>query len=107
MVQLTQRTSEPGPKTLLWVLFLLTPTLVALGASAALARQSPSVSALWFLYETSRLFGYMGIVVAAFLTLRLTSRHVVSRRLSLLVIASIACTALILWYAASLVKNLP
>jgi hypothetical protein len=68
--------SKSGLRPLLWIAFLSLPSLLAFSASAVLSQQGPyPASALWFLYVVSRLFGYMGMVIAASLTIGIGIRR--------------------------------
>lgn len=100
MSDVMPNTTDAGPSVFFWVLFFLVPTLLAVLASALMTRDVKRVSGLWFLYEVSRLVGYMGIVIAAGLTISAAVRRVSSTLLIVLMTLSIGGAALLLWCAA-------
>ena len=67
----------------------MVPTLLAVLASALMTRDVKRVSGLWLLYEASRLVGYIGIVIAAGLTISAAVRRVSSILLIVLMTLSI------------------
>ena len=72
-----QATHPAGSKWLFGVLFFLIPSLLAFAWASALSRSASPASALWFLYEVSRLFAYIGIVIATGLSLGIAIRGTV------------------------------
>jgi hypothetical protein len=100
-----QATHAPGSKWLFGILFFLIPSLLALVWVSALSRNASPASALWFLYEVSRLCAYIGIVIATGVTLGIAIRRTASRLFVALMILSIGSAALLVWYAAHILKS--
>ena len=98
-----QATHAAALKWLFGIPFFLIPSLLA---SAWVSSLSPSsASALWFLYEISRLFAYIGIVIATGLTLGFAIRRTVSGLFVALMILSIGSAALLVWYRAHIFRR--
>jgi len=70
-----QATHPAGSKWLFGALFFLIPSLLAFAWVSALSRNASPASALWFLYEVSRLLAYIGIIIATGLTLGIAIRR--------------------------------
>jgi len=95
-----------GPGAFWLTLLLVTPSVVSVFASAALAREAgfPS-SALWFLYNDSLYIGCVGVVVAAILTVVKAVQGQISRVFVWLMSASIVGAVFLLWYAHHVYRN--
>ncbi len=87
------------------ILFLLTPSGLAFICAFALSRNASPASAVWFLYEVSRLIAFVGIVTATAFTLGFAIRRVTSGVFLALMIVSIGSAALLLWYAAHIFRG--
>lgn len=92
--------SKSGLRPLLWIAFLSLPSLLAFSASAGLSQQGAYASALWFLYVVSRLFAYIGMLIAASLTIGIGIRRSASALFLILMALSVSGSALLLWYAS-------
>ena len=73
-----QATHPAGSKWLFGIPFFLIPSLLAFAWVSALSRNASPASALWFLYEVSRLLAYIGIVISTGLTLGIAIRRTAS-----------------------------
>ena len=95
-----------GAGALSLTLLLITPSVIAFFASAALAHEAdfPS-SALWFLYNNSLYIGYVGAVVAGILTVFEAVQGQISRVFIWLMGASVIAAVLLLWYAHHVYRN--
>ena len=97
--------TDAQTKWLFGILFLLTPSGLAIVWAFALSRNASPASAVWFLYEVSRLIAFVGIVTAAALTLSFAARRVTSGVFLTLMIVSTGSAALLLWYAAHIFRG--
>jgi hypothetical protein len=100
-----QATHAAGSKWLFGILFFLIPSLLAFAWVSALSRNASSASALWFLYEVSRLLAYIGIVIATALTLGIAIRRTASGLFVALMILSIGSAGLFLWYTMHIFRS--
>ena len=90
---------------LLTVVFTLT-SIVALCASLALSHGVWRVeSALWFVYEVSRYFAYIGISISAGMIVTVAIRHTVSKKFLVLMEFSIFSALLFVWCAAYVFRS--
>ena len=100
-----QATHPAGSKWLFGILFFLIPSVLAFAWVSALSRNASPASALWFLYEVSRLLAYIGIVIATGLTLGIAIRRTASGLFVALMILSIGSAALLVWYTVHIFKS--
>ena len=100
-------TSLPGKNN--WGLFLAMlalglPSIVALFGSLALSHGGwGPASAVWFIYEVSRYFAYLGIVVSALIVV--AEIRQASREFLVLMELSLVGAVLVLWYAAHIFRS--
>jgi hypothetical protein len=100
-----QATHAAGSKWVFGILFFLIPSLLAFAWVSALSRNASPASALWFLYEVSRLFACIGIVIATGFTLGIAIRGSASGLFVALMILSIGSAALLVWYTVHIFKS--
>ncbi|MGA8142478.1 MAG: hypothetical protein WB987_01140 [Candidatus Acidiferrales bacterium] len=100
-----QVTGDAGSKWLFGILFLLIPCWLAFVWVSALSRNATPASAVWFLYEVSRLVGYVGILAAAGITVGAAIRRATSGLFLALMVLSIGSAALVLWYTAHIFRS--
>lgn len=82
------------------VLLLGLPALFAYLGAAGLAQNAPYFkSGLWFFYLVSRNFGFLGVIVAAGITVRAMFQRTVSDVVFGLMAASIVTAIVLLWCA--------
>lgn len=83
-------------------LFVVIPALLAFVCSKWFPCGSPHFSAgLWFFYEASRDTAYLGIVLAAILTVAAFIQRTVSRKIVVLMVSSTVAAIALLWYSIS------
>jgi|SRR5579862_385167 hypothetical protein len=100
-----QAAHPAGSKWLFGVLFFLIPSLLAFAWVSALSRNALPASALWFLYEVSRLLAYIGIVIATGLTLGIAIRGTASGLFVALMMLTIGSASLLLWYTVHIFRS--
>lgn len=95
-----------------WGMFLATlgffvPPTVALLCALALSRGINwyPASAMWFMYQATRLISYLGFVVYAGLILGNAVYHTTSRKFLVPMGLSLAGAAVIVWYAMQVFKD--
>lgn len=93
-------------------LFLITlllglPALFAFLGAAGLAQGAPYFkSGLWFFYLVSRNFGFLGVIVAAGITVRAMFQRTVSDAVAGLMVVWVITAIFLLWCAARTLPDL-
>jgi hypothetical protein len=91
----------------LTILLLGLPALFAFLGAAGLAQNAPYFkSGLWFFYLVSRNFGFLGVIVAAGITIRAMFQRTVSDAVAGLMAASVITAIFLLWCAARTLPDL-
>ncbi len=91
----------------LTTLLLGLPALFAFLGAAGLAGGAPYFkSGLWFFYLVSRNLGFIGVIVAAVMTVRALFQRTVSDAVAGLMVASIVTAIFLLWCAARTLPGL-
>jgi hypothetical protein len=89
-----------GVTTLLFTLLLVSPCFFAWASSYVISQGGPnSHSGMWFIYQVSQYLAYLGLLVAAVLTIINAKQHEVSRIIVFLMAISIVSGVSALWVA--------
>jgi hypothetical protein len=89
------------------ILLLGLPALFAFLGAAGLAQGAPYFkSGLWFFYLVSRNFGFLGVIVAAGITVRAMFQRTVTDAVAGLMTASVITAIVLLWCAARTLPDL-
>jgi hypothetical protein len=95
-----------GVKTLLFTLLLVSPCFFAWASSYVISQGGPnSHSGMWFMYQVSQYLAYLGLVVAAVLTMINVKHPEVSRIIVFLMAVSIVSGISALWYAVHIYRS--
>jgi hypothetical protein len=95
-------------KQLLATLFLATPALIAFLCAMELARGPRHfISGLWFFYEASRDLGFVGIAIAATISVAALVRRTASAVVTILMLSATAAAIAMLLRAARIFANRP
>jgi hypothetical protein len=95
-----------GVITLLFTLLLVSPCFFAWGSSYVISQGGAnSHSGMWFLYQVSQYLGYLGLVVAAVLTIINGTQHLISRVIVFLMALFIVSGISALWYATHIYRS--
>jgi hypothetical protein len=98
---------RPDLGMFLIILMLGLPALFAFLGAAGLAQGAPYFkSGLWFFYLVSRNFGFLGVIVAAVMTVRALFQRTVSDAVAGLMAAWIITAIVLLWCAARTLPDL-
>jgi hypothetical protein len=100
-----QASGDVGSKWLFGILFLLVPSFLAFIWVTALSRHALLASAVWFLYEVSRLIACIGIITATAVTVGIAIRRATSGLFLALMILSIGSAAVLLWYTTRIFRG--
>jgi hypothetical protein len=91
----------------LTILLLGLPAVFAFLGAAGLAQGAPYFeSGLWFFYLVSRDFGFLGVIVAAGITVRAMLERTVSDAVAGLMVVSVITAIFLLWCAARTLPDL-
>jgi hypothetical protein len=95
-----------GVTTILFNLLLVSPCFFAWASSYVISQGGPnSHSGMWFMYQVSQYLAYLGLVVAAVLTIINIKQHEVSRIIVFLMAISIVSGISALWYAVYIYRS--
>jgi hypothetical protein len=84
------------------VLLVVLPAVLAFICSKWFPYGSPDfTSGLWFFYMASRAMAYLGIALAAILTVAAIIQQAVSRKIAVLMASSTVLAIALLWHAVS------
>lgn len=97
---------KSGARPLLATVVLGLPSIVAFCFSLALSHSGwRPQSGVWFVYEVSRYFAYLGIAISAGMTVTVGIRHTISKKFLVLMIFSVFIAVLFLWWAAHIFRS--
>jgi hypothetical protein len=89
-----------GVTTLLFTLLLVSPCFFAWASSYVISQGGPnSHSGMWFMYQVSQYLAYLGLIVAAVLTIISFKQAAQPRVIVFLMAISIVSGVSALWYA--------
>jgi len=95
-----------GVTTLLFTLLIVSPCFFAWASSYVISQGGPnSHSGMWFMYQVSQYLAYLGLVVAAVLTMISVKQPEVSRIIVFLMAVSIVSGISALWYAVHIYRS--
>jgi|GEM_PF-1360097 len=95
-----------GVTTLLYILLLVSPCFFAWACSWVISQGGPnSHSGMWFIYQVAQYLSYLGLVVAAVLTIINGMQHAISRVIVFLMALSIVLGISALWYAVHIYRS--
>jgi hypothetical protein len=105
MTSIRQRTIG-GPGTFALTLLLIVPALMAFGAAAGLSHQFGfPESALWLIYSGSIYLGYLGVTVAAVLTVVEAFKREIALAFIWLMGTCVVIGLFLLWLAPHIYRN--
>jgi hypothetical protein len=97
---------KSGAGLFLVTLVLALLSVVAFRSSLALSYEEwRPQSGLWFVYEVSRYFAYLGIAISAGMIATVAVRHTISKKSLVLMEFSVCSTVLLLWCAAHIFRS--
>ncbi len=95
-----------GVTTLLLTLLLVSPCFFAWASSYVISQGGPnSQSGIWFMYQVSQYIAYLGLIVAAVLTIINAKQDAISRIIVFLMTLSIVSGIAALWYAVHIYRS--
>jgi hypothetical protein len=95
-----------GVATLLFTLLLVSPCFFAWASSYVISQGGPnSHSGMWFMYQVSQYLAYLGLIVAAVLTIINFKQAALPRIIVFLMAISIVSGISALWYAVHIYRS--